>query len=70
MDLEPGPMQGDYRLYDEPPRIIYETRKVNVEPSALPELVIGMTFENSDEFCQIVGFDKNGQPWAECQRVE
>ena len=57
-------------LITEPPRIIYEVRKVEAHPSALPELAVGMVFEIGAEFCVIVGFDKDGQPWAECQRFE
>lgn len=70
MDYELGPMQGEYQLLAEPPRIIYEVRKVEVEPSALPELSLGMVFEIDGAFCHILAFDKDGQPWAECQRFE
>lgn len=57
-------------LITDPPRIIYEVRKVAADPSALPELSVGMVFESKGEVCTLVAFDKDGQPWAECQRFE
>lgn len=64
MDMETGP------IYAEPPRIVHETRKVYVQPAYLPELFIGMVFESKGEVCTVVAFDKDGQPWADCQRFE
>jgi hypothetical protein len=68
-------MEPDLNTYEdvlivEPPRIIEEVRRVPADPSAVPELSVGMTYETDEGFCQIAGFDKDGWPLAVCMRYE
>jgi hypothetical protein len=71
MDFEPGPMQGDYWLYDEPPRIIYETRKLEIEIKDPGSLRVGEVLKLPDgTICEVAAFDKDGQPWCTFQEFK
>jgi hypothetical protein len=66
MDFEPGPMQGDYRLYDEPYTITTPVEKGEVAPSEKPMLKVGDVAQLLDgSWCLIAAIDKDGQPWCE-----
>jgi hypothetical protein len=71
MDYELGPMQGEYWLYDEPARIIYTDRKLELDPSALPQIAVGMVLKLPDgSVCEIATIDKDGQPWCTFAKYE